>query len=130
MENGIVCLDTSILIDFYRKQIKEKSAFYKLTKVYKLFAVSIITEYEIMIGAKPDEIVFWKAFFDKITILPFDKDANDKAIEITRYLKNKNTLIEIPDIFIGATALSRNIKIATLNKKHFERIMNLELIAL
>lgn len=130
MENGIICLDTSILIDFYRKQIKEKSAFYKLTKLYKLFAVSIITEYEIMIGATPEQIDFWKAFFDKVTVLPFDKDANDNAIKITRKLKSKNNLIEIPDIFIGATALSRNIKIATLNKKHFERIEDLKLMVI
>jgi predicted nucleic acid-binding protein len=129
MENEIICLDTSILIDFYRKRLKEKSTFYKLTKVYNLFAVSIITEYEIMIGAKNEEIEFWKDFFGRVTILPFDKQANDIAIEITKQLKKKSSLIEIPDIFIGATALSRKIKIATLNKKHFERITDLELVA-
>jgi tRNA(fMet)-specific endonuclease VapC len=128
MESEIICLDTSILIDFYRKKLKEKSAFYKLTKIYNLFAVSIITEYEIMIGAKAEEIDFWKDFFGRVTILPFDKPANDIAIEITKQLKRKNSLIEIPDIFIGATALSRKIKIATINKKHFERISDLALI--
>lgn len=130
MENEVICLDTSILIDFYRKRIKEKSAFYKLTKVYNLFAVSIITEYEIMIGAKAEEIDFWKDFFERVTILPFDKTASDIAIEITKELKKKNNLIEIPDIFIGATALARKIKIATLNIKHFDRITNLNLVAL
>lgn len=128
MENEVICLDTSILIDFYRKRIKEKSTFYQLTKVYNLFAVSIITEYEIMIGAKAEEVDFWKDFFDRVTILPFDKQSNDIAIKITKELKKKNSLVEIPDIFIGATALARKIKIATLNKKHFERITELELI--
>ncbi|GGH18509.1 type II toxin-antitoxin system VapC family toxin [Pedobacter zeae] len=128
MENEVICLDTSILIDFYRKRIKEKSTFYQLTKVYNLFAVSIITEYEIMIGAKAEEVDFWKDFFDRVTILPFDKQSNDIAIKITKELKKKNSLVEIPDIFIGATALARKIKIATLNKKHFERITDLELI--
>jgi len=128
MENEVICLDTSILIDFYRKRIKEKSTFYQLTKVYNLFAVSIITEYEIMIGAKAEEVDFWKDFFDRVTILPFNKQSNDIAIKITKELKKKNSLVEIPDIFIGATALARKIKIATLNKKHFERITELELI--
>jgi predicted nucleic acid-binding protein len=50
MENEIICLDTSVLIDFYRKTVKENSIFYQLTTKYKLFAVSIVTEYEIMIG--------------------------------------------------------------------------------
>jgi len=81
-----------------------------------------------MIGAKDEKVSFWKDFFSQLTILPFDKSANDIAIEITKELKKKNRLIEIPDIFIGATALARKIKIATLNKKHFERISGLELI--
>ncbi len=128
MENEIICLDTSILIDFYRKKIKANSVFFQLTKVYMLFAVSVVTEYEILIGANTAQNEYWKGFFDRVTILPFDKMASDIAIEVTKHLKEKNKLIEIPDIFIGATALSRNMKIATLNKKHFERIPGLGII--
>jgi len=128
MENEIIILDTSILIDFYRKKIKEKSAFFQLTEKYNLFAVSIVTEYEIMIGSDAAQAAYWTGFFNRITILPFDKAANDIAIEITKQLKASNKLIEIPDIFIGATAKANNLKIATLNKKHFERIPDLEII--
>lgn len=128
MENEIIILDTSILIDFYRKKIKEKSAFFQLTEKYSLFAVSIVTEYEIMIGSDAAQAAYWTGFFNRITILPFDKAANDIAIEITKQLKTSNKLIEIPDIFIGATAKANNLKIATLNKKHFERIPGLEII--
>jgi len=129
MEKEIVCLDTSILIDFYRKKVKEKSVFFQLTTKYNLFAVSIVTEYEIMIGADVGQAEFWASFFDRVTILPFDKAASDIAIEITKYLKATNKLIEVPDIFIGATALSNNMQIATLNKKHFERIPELVIIS-
>jgi tRNA(fMet)-specific endonuclease VapC len=128
MENEIICLDTSILIDFYRKTVKENSVFYQLTMKYTLFAVSIVTEYEIMIGTNADQSEYWTDFFDRITILPFDKAANNAAIAITKQLKATNKLIEVPDIFIGATALSNNMKIATLNKKHFEIIPGLAVI--
>ncbi|HEY8929912.1 MAG TPA: type II toxin-antitoxin system VapC family toxin [Mucilaginibacter sp.] len=128
MENEIILLDTSILIDFYRKKIKEKSAFFHLTGKYNLFAVSIITEYEIMIGSDANRVDYWNGFFNRVTILPFDKAANDTAIEITKQLKASNKLIEVPDIFIAATAKANNLKIATLNKKHFERISGLEII--
>lgn len=128
MENEIICLDTSILIDFYRKKVKEKSVFFQLTSKYKLFAVSIVTEYEIMIGSDMEQSEYWSEFFNTVTILPFNKSANDAAITITRHLKATNKLIEVPDIFIGATALANNIKIATLNRKHFERIPGLEII--
>lgn len=128
MENEIICLDTSVLIDFYRKKVKEKSVFFQLTTKHNLFAVSIITEYEIMIGTDAGQAEFWTNFFDRVIILPFDKAANTAAIEITKYLKATNQLIEIPDIFIGATALANHLKIATLNKKHFERIAGLAIL--
>ena len=99
-----------------------------MTKIYKIFAISVITEYEILIGADPEQTEFWKNFFDRVTILPFDKMASDIAVAITKNLKERNKLIEIPDIFIAATALSRNMKIATLNKKHFERIVELVIV--
>jgi tRNA(fMet)-specific endonuclease VapC len=129
MENEeLICLDTSVLIDYFRKKDKSKSFFFELTKKYNLFAVSVITEYEILIGSKPETDEFWVAFFDRITVLPFDKVANEEAVKFFKQLKTDNKLIEIPDILIGATAKGNNLKLATLNKKHFERIKNLEII--
>ncbi|WP_069658785.1 type II toxin-antitoxin system VapC family toxin [Arcticibacter eurypsychrophilus] len=128
MENEIVCLDTSILIDFYRKKVKEKSVFFQLTKKYKIFAISVVTEYEILVGADQLQTEFWQEFLERVTVLPFDKIASHAAIAIAKNLKERNKLIQIPDIFIGATALSRNMKIATLNKKHFELILDLVLV--
>lgn len=37
-------------------------------------------------------------------------------------------MIDFADILIGATALTHNIPIATLNTKHFQRIKKLEVI--
>jgi len=34
----------------------------------------------------------------------------------------------MPDLLIGAIALHENIPLATLNKKHFQRIPGLELL--
>lgn len=39
-----------------------------------------------------------------------------------------NELIEIPDLFIGATAKYHNLKLATLNTKYFKPISGLQLI--
>ena len=95
---------------------------------FNLFSVSIVTVYEIMIGTKPEQTGFWDLFFDKITILPFDKIVNDRAVSITKQLKATNKLIEVPDIFIAATSLAHSIPLATLNFKHFERIQGLDII--
>jgi predicted nucleic acid-binding protein len=66
--------------------------------------------------------------FLELSILPFDSKANKIAVGIYQELKAKNKLIEIPDILIAATALVNNIPLATINKKHFNRINGLHLL--
>jgi predicted nucleic acid-binding protein len=83
----IILLDTSILIEHFRKKDKSKTTLYKLSEKNYRFSISTVTYYEIFIG--------WEK-----------GDA----------------------LFIAATALSKGIPIATLNKKHFERIAGLKVI--
>ncbi len=128
MEMQIICLDTSVLIDYFRKTNKSKSFFYELTKEYDLFAVSAITEYEIYCGSNIEQDLFWDNFFNKIVTLPYNSEANRVTITIERDLKGKNKSIDIPDLMIAGTAIANNMKLATLNVKHFERIGGLELI--
>ena len=130
MENPIICLDTSVLIDYYRKKDKSKSLFFKLTKEYSVFAVSAITEYELYIGNSQEQNIFWNDFFSRIIVLPFDTKAVEQAVNIYKQLKHRNKLIDIPDIMIAGTVLQNNIPIATLNRKHFERIEDLQIIML
>lgn len=51
----------------------------------------------------------------------------DKAIQIQHSLKRKRKQLDIADLFIAATAATNNLPIATLNKKHFERVDNITL---
>jgi predicted nucleic acid-binding protein len=128
MEKQIICLDTSILIDFFRKSKKENSTFYQLTNKYQVFATSVITEYEIFTRSNKEQEIFWEELFMKIIILPLDTKASRIAIQIFKELKTNRKLIEIPDILIAATAISNDMPLTTLNKKHFERIKNLQII--
>jgi tRNA(fMet)-specific endonuclease VapC len=128
MEKQVICLDTSVLIEYFRKVNKSISFFYQLTDEYDLFAVSAITEYEIYYGSNADQDLFWDDFFRKIVSLPYNSEANRETIRIERELKRKNKAIDKPDLFIAGTALANNMKLATLNVKHFELIDGLELI--
>jgi len=83
MENQVICLDTSVLIDYFRKVNKSKSFFYELTKEYDLFAVSAITEYEIYCGSNVDQDLYWDDFFNKIISLPYDSEANRAQQELS-----------------------------------------------
>jgi predicted nucleic acid-binding protein len=128
MEKQVICLDTSVLIDYFRKVNKAKSFFYELTEEYDLFAVSAITEYEIYFGSNAEQDLYWDDFFNKIVSLPYNSEANRITIKVERELKKKNKTIDKPDIMIAGTAIANNMRLATLNVKHFERIDGLELI--
>lgn len=73
----MISLDSSILIEYFRKTQKEKNAFYKLSGQYSHFAVSIITVFEVLCGANATQRSFWQTIFDEMTILPLDAVVNE-----------------------------------------------------
>ncbi len=127
-DNRLVYLDSSVLIDFYRKVNKEKSFFNSLLKDYELFSVSVITQYEVYIGADTIRKVFWDDFFINIVIVPFTSPLVFTSILIERALKLKRKSIDFRDLGIAATALHYKEPFATMNAKHFINIDGLELI--
>jgi predicted nucleic acid-binding protein len=128
MAKQVICLDTSVLIDYFRRVNKSKSFFYELSQEYELFAVSAITEYEIYCGSNADQDLYWDEFFTKIINLPYDSEANRVTIGIERDLRRKNRSIDKPDLMIAGTAIAHKLQLATLNLKHFERVDGLELV--
>jgi predicted nucleic acid-binding protein len=129
MAHELTLLDTSILIDYFRKRNKSKSTFYQLYKGKQYsFAVSSITVYEIMVGASSDQKKFWSDLLTEFDIFSFNTEIAQTAARLQQQLIAKNEMIAIPDLFIGATAMYHHLKIATLNKKHFKRIADLEMV--
>ena len=128
MENTVICLDTSVLIDYYRRKDKSQSLFFKLTELYTIFAVSAVTEYELYLGNSQEQNIFWDNFFSRVIVLPFDSNAAKQAVIIYKQLKQESKLIDIPDIMIAGTVMRHNMSLATLNRKHFERINGLKII--
>ncbi len=129
MEKQVVFLDSSVLIDYFRKQKKSNSFFYQLTKKSSLFSVSSITEFEIYIRSNELQDPFGDKFFSRVTVIPYNSEVNKTAITVNRELKKKRKQIDTPDLMIGATARTYNLPIATLNTKHFKNIDNLEIIS-
>lgn len=130
MENQLVFLDTGILIDIFRKRVKRKAHLFKLAEKNYQFAVSIIAKYEILVGSKDPHTDFWNEFFDRVLVIPFDDKCCQEAIYRFQILKLKNKLIPIEDLFIGSSAIAFGLPIATLNRKHFERFENLDMVDL
>jgi tRNA(fMet)-specific endonuclease VapC len=128
MADKLILVDTSILIDYYRKTNKANSIWFTLVKQEYEFAISAVTKYEIYSGATPSQLTFRDSILQQITILPFDENTVDIAVRINEDLKRKRKQIGIADLFISATALLYDLPFATLNKKHFDRIDKLNVL--
>lgn len=128
MAGKIILLDTSIPIDYFRKRDKSKTVFLKLADSYDQFCISAITEYEILSGINAEQEAFWKTLLQQLVVIPFDSKAVLIATEMNRELKRKRKQIALPDLFIAATAAANQLPIATLNRKHFERIDSIVIV--
>ena len=129
MADKIISADTSILIDYFRKTDKVNSVWIILFDQGYDFSISAITHYEIYSGATTAQLLFWQSVLGRINVLPFEEKAAQVAVDINNSLKRKRKQISMADLFIAATAISNNLPFATLNRKHFDRVDGLNLIA-
>lgn len=123
----MILLDSSVLIELFRKKNKKDTLFYEISQSEHELSISTVTYYEIGIGNRKSHAEFWDALCRKLTIIPFDKVCADNAVSIYLNLLHRNKLIDLADLLIGATAVTHKVPIATLNVKHFERINELDL---
>jgi predicted nucleic acid-binding protein len=128
MADKELMVDSTILIDYFRKTDKNNSRLVRHYKKYDILYISSITEFEVINGATPAHLDFWNQMLQRFTILNFDSSAARKAAEIVGQLKLKRKSIDKPDLFIAATAVVNKLSLDTINKKHFIDIDNLELL--
>jgi tRNA(fMet)-specific endonuclease VapC len=121
-------VDTTLLIDFFRKKNKQKTSLTHLWQAHSLY-VSVITVYEFQVGANsPEQLANQNEVIKDMGIIALDSICTYQAILLYQTLKRTNSRIGFADTLIAATALAHEIPVATLNKEHFERVPNLTLI--
>lgn len=128
MADKIILTDTSVLIDYFRKTNKDNSVLISLFDQGYNFTISAITHYEIYSGTTANQLTFWKSLLHRTKVLAIDEIVAQAAVGINNELKRKRKQIEVADLFIAATAVANHLPIATLNKKHFDRISGLVII--
>ena len=104
------------------------------TRLYNLpdnitYSLSAVTLFELFMGAtsteKENDIFL---LTDGLNILSFNDAVALRSGQIYQELRKRNQLIDFRDIFIAATCLVNDLPLATLNRKHFERVEGLILI--
>lgn len=128
MADRKLMIDTTILIDYFRKSEKANSKLVLHFKNFDHIYISSIFQFEILNGAPKAQIQFWDDFLEKFTIISFDSQAAKSAARIVAQLKAKRKTIDKPDLFIAGTAVANGLILDTLNMKHFENIESLNLL--
>jgi len=125
----MILLDSSVLIDHFRKQRKERTLFYKLARQEHLLCISSITHYEVGVGNRVTHRDYWETLSKSLVVLPFDQPCAETAIGLFQQLTRSNRMIDLADLMIGATALTHGIPLATFNVRHFERLDGLTIVS-
>jgi len=121
-------VDSTILIDYFRKTDKNNSRLVSHFKDYDQLYLSSVTEFEVINGATQANLEFWDKMFARFKILDFDSTTARQAARIVQQLKSKRKSIDKPDLFIAATAVVHGLTLDTANKKHFIHIDTLDLL--
>jgi tRNA(fMet)-specific endonuclease VapC len=128
MADEKLMVDSTILIDYFRKKDKANSRLVSHFQNYHQLYISSVTEFEVVNGATPAHLQFWDGMLARFVVLDFDNRAARKAADIVSQLKIKRKTIDKPDLFIAATALVHELTLDTLNIKHFIHIDGLNLL--
>ena len=125
---GLICIDSSVLIEYFRKKNKAETLLPKLSLKYSGFAVPSVVHFEIYTGSTPQQTEYWNNLFSDFLVLPFTDSISNKAILIMKELKKIRITMEFKDLIIAASASNHNFPLATINEKHFNKIKGLQLI--
>jgi len=128
MADKKLMVDSTILIDYFRKTDKANSKLVSHFRNYDQLYISSVTEFEVINGASQIHLQFWDGMLARFTILDFDSKAARQAADIVAQLKTKRKTIDKPDLFIAATAVVNGLPLDTLNIKHFIHIDSLNLL--
>ena len=128
MDNSKLLIDTSIIIDHFRKKDKAKTQLILLYQKY-LLHISSVTVFELYNGASnPEKVKDISLLLKNVKVIDFNSKIAIEASRIYRQLLSENKIIEFRDIFIASTAIVNKLPLSTLNINHFERIKDLRLI--
>lgn len=128
----MIGLDTTAIIDFFKGDEKLKKY---LVKNKEPFATTTINFLELCFGIDPanskhnEELASYEEFFSTTVHISLDENACKRASRIFWRLKKEGNTINKADCTIAACFLEKGVKkVLTRNKKHFEKIKELETI--
>lgn len=127
MANGLLLIDTDVLIDYSRGIEKTKGILKTLESDHTL-AISVVTHLELMVGCENKaDFKSLQNFLSNFEIIQLSKSISEKAVDLFKKYRLSHGVL-IPDMLIASTALILEIPLLSKNRKDFRFINKLELI--
>ena len=124
-------LDTDILSEFLRGNVKVIAKVDEHLKEYGFISLSIITYYEILNGLlykdAKKQLVKFEEFIELNKVIPLTSPMAKASAIIQAELRKKGSEIGHTDTLIAGTAITSELQLVTNNTEHFKRIKGLEL---
>lgn len=122
-----VLIDTSILIDYQKNKKEAIDCLNVIVAQNMYFYTSQICAMELLRGNKTNrEFKNTMQFLNFFIIFPVSASISQKAYNLfCQYHQSHN--LDIPDSLIAATAIIHEMKLLTINQKHFKMIKGLKI---
>ncbi len=125
-----VVLDTDVIIKHLRGHLPKLIAGLEETSE---IATTRVNAFELYYGAYKSKDVeknlnSTKGLLGTLAVLEFDERAAERSGQTLAHLEAEGATLDPRDIFIGCIALENGHAVLTMNRKHFERIPNLQVI--
>ncbi len=124
-------IDTDILSLFFRGQPQVVSRFDSYAEEYTQINFSLITYYEILSGLKHrnarKQLTTFLEFAAQNNVVALTERSVTISADIYAATRAKGTPVDDIDILIAGVAIANDWTLITHNRKHFEKIQNLEI---
>jgi predicted nucleic acid-binding protein len=128
---GELILETTFVIDLERevRRASEGPAIRFLAqRPSDILHLTFTVIGELACGASLADRLQWEAFIEPFNVIGFTPDVGWRYGEAYRHLERNGLLIGTNDLWIAATAISRNLPLVTRNVADFQRVPHLRLL--
>ena len=126
----VIVADSDVLIDALNGIEPSASRIARELKQASL-ATTAVNAFELLSGARrPGQLEKITDLLDGINVLGLDSSASFKAAELRRELEGQGFSIGMADYLIAGVCITRSFPLLTRNRRHFERVDDLSLVAL
>ncbi len=123
-----ILIDTDILIDFGRADLKAATYLQNIALTHNLF-ISSITAMELLIGAaNKQELGIIEKFIKRFSIIHIDKLVSETAYNLIKEYRLSYGLL-LADALIASTSIVNNIDFISKNQKDYRFIKDLKLLS-